>query len=100
MFAVTNHIEIKLDHAGKVDELFARNAQLMKECAGFLSMTLLRPEDSPTSRRVFVLWESRDAYESYKKSDVFRKTHAGVDVTWFQGPPKVEKMDVAFFLAV
>lgn len=98
MFSVINSIEIKLEHADDVDQLFERNAQMMKECAGFVSMTLMRPIDSPTSRRVFALWESAEAYENYKKSDVFRKTHAGVDITWFMGPPKVQKMDVVFTL--
>lgn len=98
MFAVINNIEIKPEHASEVDQLFERNAQMMKECPGFKSMTLLTPQGNPGSRRVFALWESPAAYEAYKKSDVFRKTHADVNMTWFMGPPKVQKMNVVFAL--
>lgn len=99
MFVAMNRIEIKPEHSDEVEQLFQRNAQLMKACPGFLSMTLLRVRTSPSSRQVYVLWESVDAYENYKKSDVFRQTHAGVNFTWFTGPPKVEKMDVVFTLS-
>ena len=99
MYAVINRLEIQTEHADKVDGLFERNAALLKECTGFLSMTLLRPEANPATRQIYVLWESADAYEGFKKSEVFRKTHAGVDPSWFKGPPMVEKMDVAFSIA-
>lgn len=99
MFVAMNRIEIKPEHSEQVEQLFQRNAEMMKVCPGFLSMTLLRMRDSPNSRQVYVLWESAEAYDNYKKSDVFRQTHAGVDITWFTGPPKVEKMDVVFLLS-
>ena len=61
-------------------------------------MRLLRPDDKPTNRVVFVQWETRDAYDAYKKSEVFRKTHAGVNPAWFMGPPKVERFEEIFAL--
>lgn len=98
MYSVINRIEIKPEHADEVDQLFQRNAELMKGCPGFVSLHLLRPSDSPTSRLVSVLWASQDAYEGYKKSEVFRQTHAGVNPTWFLGPPKVQRLDVLYSL--
>ena len=98
MYATSNRIEIKAEHADAVDQLFRRNAELMKGCDGFVALHLMRPSASPTSRLVVALWRSQDDYEAYKKSDVFKQTHAGVNPTWFMGPPKIEKLDVVYSL--
>lgn len=99
MFSAINRIEIKAEHAAEVDQLFQRNAELMKQCDGFLALHLMSPDGNPTSRAVMALWRSREDYEAYKKSEIFRQTHAGINPTWFMGPPKVERLDVVYSLS-
>lgn len=68
---------------GQLDEflaIFARSHQKIRAVPGCCRLDLLRDLDNPNVRTTYSLWESPEALEAYRQSDLFRTTWAATKV--------------------
>ena len=60
--------------------IFARSREKIRAFPGCHHLDLLRDLDNPNVRMTYSLWESVDALEAYRQSDLFRTTWAATKV--------------------
>lgn len=76
MFIATNRIVLPIEQQDKMIEAFRRSAPGLKQFPGFLSFEIWISDDRShllaTSH-----WASREAYDNYVNSEIFRQHHGG-----------------------
>jgi heme-degrading monooxygenase HmoA len=90
MFIATNKIPVPAAHQEKMKQAFQKNTPSLKEIPGFLHFELWTTEDFLVS---VSKWESKEAFDNYVKSDLFRQhhgsdrnAHAGkTEITFYDG---------------
>ncbi|GAB2518136.1 putative quinol monooxygenase [Spirosoma aerophilum] len=68
---------------GKLDDfhaIFDRSKHHIRAFPGNHHLALLRDPDQPNVRITYSLWESADALEAYRQSELFRTTWAATKV--------------------
>ncbi len=99
MFVTMNRFTIHPEHWNDFENRFKQRAGLVDNEPGFIRNTVLRPaENSSDQHIVMTLWESRDAFMAWTKSESFRQAHAKAGQTpkeWFNGPTKLEMFEAA-----
>ncbi len=94
MFVTMNRFTIDPEHWEDFENRFKQRAGLVDGEPGFIRNAVLRPaEDSGRQHIVMTLWESRDAFLAWTKSESFKKAHARAGQTpkeWFAAPTKLE----------
>lgn len=93
MFVVCNRVQINPERAPQFEKLFLSRSHMVDQSPGFVSFQLLRPEKSDDSYIVMVVWESKDAYKAWLKSDAFKHGHSrtgSLPDDTFMGPQRVE----------
>lgn len=73
MFVATNKIPIPDEHQGPMRQAFQKNALSLKDVPGFLHFELWTTEDAVVS---VSKWETKDAFDNYVSSDLFRQHHS------------------------
>ncbi len=66
--------------------IFARSNERIRAFPGCQHLDLLRDLDNPDIRMTYSLWESADALEAYRRSELFRTTWAATKVLFAEKP--------------
>ncbi len=94
MFIAMNRFRIVKGREADFERIWATRDSHLDGVAGFMEFDLLRgPEaDDHTLYASHSVWQSREAFEDWTKSDAFRKAHAhaGSAKDIYQGHPMFE----------
>ncbi|ADB40531.1 putative quinol monooxygenase [Spirosoma linguale] len=66
--------------------IFDRSKYHIRAFPGNHHLELLRDPDQPNVRMTYSLWESADALEAYRRSELFRTTWAATKVLFAERP--------------
>ncbi len=94
MFVTMNRFTIVPEYWQAFEERFRQRAGLIDQEPGFIRNSVLRPAGEDGGEHiVMTLWESREAFEAWTKSDSFRQAHARAGKTpreWFAAATRLE----------
>ena len=76
MITVANRIYVKPEYAEDFEQRFRERAGLVDKMPGFISNQVLRPVNDGDPYVVFTLWNSREDFLNWVRSDDFVKGHA------------------------
>ncbi len=76
MITVANRIYVNEEYADAFEKVFRERAKLVDEMPGFVSNQVLRPVNESDPYVVFTLWNSRQDFLDWVRSDAFVKGHA------------------------
>ena len=76
MITVANRIYVKPEYAEDFEQRFRDRAGLVDKMPGFISNQVLRPVNDGDPYVVFTLWNSREDFLNWVRSDEFVKGHA------------------------
>jgi heme-degrading monooxygenase HmoA len=76
MITVANRLYVKPEYADAFEKVFRERAGLVDEMPGFVSNQVLRPVNEGQPYVVLTIWESREAFMGWIRSDAFIKGHA------------------------
>jgi heme-degrading monooxygenase HmoA len=76
MISVANRIYVNKEFAEAFEERFRQRAGLVDGMPGFISNQVLRPVNEGDPYIVFTLWQSRQHFLNWVRSDEFVKGHA------------------------
>ena len=76
MITVANRIYVKREYGDAFEQRFRDRAGLVDKMPGFISNQVLRPVNEGDPYVVFTIWNSRDDFLSWVRSDEFVKGHA------------------------
>jgi heme-degrading monooxygenase HmoA len=94
MFVTMNRFTVHPEHWPAFEQRFRQRAGLIDKEPGFIRNSVLRPTAEAGGQHiVMTLWESRQAFEAWTRSESFRAAHAKAGQTptcWFAAPSKLE----------
>ena len=76
MITVANRIYVKAEFAEAFEQRFRERAGLVDQMTGFVSNQVLRPVNEGDPYVVFTMWQSRQDFLNWVRSDAFAKGHA------------------------
>ncbi len=76
MITVANRIYVNREFADAFEQRFRDRAGLVDKMPGFISNQVLRPVNEGDPYVVFTIWNSRDNFLNWVRSDEFVKGHA------------------------
>ncbi len=76
MITVANRIFVEAEYADAFEKVFRERAKLVDEMPGFVSNLVLRPVNAGDPYIVFTVWQSRQDFLNWVRSDAFVKGHA------------------------
>src|SRR5215813_10211285 len=76
VITVANRIYVKPEYAEAFEQRFRERAGLVDQMPGFVSNQILRPVNEGEPYVVFTLWNSRQDFLNWVRSDAFTKGHA------------------------
>ena len=76
MITVANRIYVGAEYAEAFEKVFRERAKLVDEMPGFVSNQVLRPVNEGEPYVVFTIWNSRQDFLNWVRSDAFVKGHA------------------------
>ena len=76
MITVANRIYVNQEYAERFEQRFRERAGLVDKMPGFISNQVLRPVNEGDPYVVFTLWETRQDFLNWVRSDEFVKGHA------------------------
>ena len=76
MITVANRIYVKQEYAEAFEQRFRDRAGLVDQMPGFVSNQVLRPVNEGDPYVVFTIWNSRQDFLNWVRSDAFVKGHA------------------------
>jgi heme-degrading monooxygenase HmoA len=98
MFIATNRFRIAHGREDEFVEIWRKRDTYLEGVPGFKEFHLLRGprEETYTLFASHSIWESRQAFEAWTKSEAFRKAHAqaGGARDLYLGPPQFEGFEV------
>lgn len=75
MIVVMNRLLLDASQAGGMLERLATGNGELEGTAGFVEFRLLAPAEPEGAHIVMTVWESREDFEAWTKSDAFRRAH-------------------------
>lgn len=94
MFIAMNRFRIAPGREQEFVDIWQQRETYLEDVPGFKEFHLLRgpSDDSATLFASHSIWESREDFEAWTKSEAFRKAHAqaGAAKDIYLGPPKFE----------
>jgi len=97
MFVTMNRFSLHDEFREVFEQRFRERESLLKQVPGFIRNSVLRPvEGGGEQYIVMTLWESRQAFEDWTRSDAFRQAHARAAQTpkeWFAAPSRLEAFE-------
>ena len=89
-FIAMNHFDVDPERGEEFEARWRERETYLDEVPGFLRFSLLRGDESGAYASHSV-WESREAFEAWTKSEAFRTAHAGARMPegMLRGHPKV-----------
>lgn len=97
MITVMNRIAVHPEYAEQFEARFADRARKVDEMPGFVSNLVLRPVAPGDPYIVLTVWESREQFDAWTRSDAFVQGHARsgqLPREAFSGPNKLELHEV------
>lgn len=99
MFIAMNRFRIAPGREAEFEELWRSRESHLAGVPGFREFHLLRGpgEADHTLFASHSVWESRESFEAWTRSDAFRKAHAnagGANRELYLGPPRLECFEV------
>jgi heme oxygenase (mycobilin-producing) len=76
MITVANRIYVKPEYGEAFEAVFRERAGLVDKMPGFISNLVLRPVNEGDPYIVFTIWNSRQEFLNWVRSDAFVKGHA------------------------
>jgi len=76
MITVANRIYVKSEYSEAFEKVFRERAKLVDEMPGFVSNQVLRPVNDGDPYVVFTVWNTRQDFLNWVRSDAFVKGHA------------------------
>ena len=76
MITVANRIYVSPEYAEAFEKVFRERAKLVDQMPGFVSNQVLRPVNEGDPYVVFTIWNSREDFMSWIRSEAFVKGHA------------------------
>ena len=76
MITVANRIYVAAEFSEDFERVFRERAKLVDEMPGFISNQVLRPVNEGEPYIVFTIWNSRQDFLNWVRSDAFVKGHA------------------------
>jgi heme-degrading monooxygenase HmoA len=76
MITVANRIYVSPEYAQAFEKVFRERAKLVDKMPGFVSNQVLRPVNDGDPYVVFTIWNSREDFMNWVRSDEFIKGHA------------------------
>ena len=76
VITVANRIYVKQEYAEVFEQRFRERAGLVDQMPGFVSNQILRPVNEGDPYVVFTIWNSRQDFLNWVRSDAFVKGHA------------------------
>ena len=76
MITVANRLYVSPEYAEAFEEVFRTRAKLVDRMPGFVSNQILRPVNDGDPYVVFTVWNSREDFMNWVRSDEFIKGHA------------------------
>ena len=76
MITVANRIYVKPEYRDDFEAAFRERAGLVDKMPGFISNQVLRPVNEDEPYVVFTVWQSRQDFLNWVRSDAFIKGHA------------------------
>jgi heme-degrading monooxygenase HmoA len=76
MITVANRIYVGAEYSEDFERVFRERAKLVDEMPGFVSNQVLRPVNEGEPYVVFTIWNSRQDFLNWVRSDAFIKGHA------------------------
>ena len=99
MFIAMNRFRIAPGREDVFEELWRNRDSHLEGVPGFREFQLLRgpSDDEATLFASHTVWESREAFEAWTRSEAFRKAHAQARTPEgvLQGPPRLELYEAA-----
>lgn len=100
MFVAMNRFKIALGQEDAFTQIWQTRDSHLKAVPGFKEFHLMRgpTEEDHTLFASHSVWESRQAFEDWTRSEAFRKAHANAGSgsgvrTMYLGPPKLETFE-------
>ena len=95
MYIAMNRFRIKPGHEQDFIDIWKNRETYLDEVPGFISFNLLQgaTNDEFTLFSSHAVWENKDDFEGWTKSEAFRKAHAnagGARRDIYMGPPQLE----------
>lgn len=94
MFVAMNRFPVAPGKENEFEAVWRSRDSHLEDVPGFKSFRLLRgpSDDAATLYSTHTVWESRDAFDAWTRSEAFRKAHAGAGDTkhLYAGSPKLE----------
>ena len=76
MITVANRIYVAKEYADAFEQRFRERAGLVDQMPGFMSNQVLRPVNDGDPYVVFTIWNCRQDFLNWVRSDAFTKGHA------------------------
>lgn len=101
MFIAMNRFKIASGHEDEFISIWKNRESYLDSVPGFKEFHLLKSPgtDEYTLFATHVIWESREAFEAWTRSEAFRKAHANAGGTInkdiYLGPPQLELFEDA-----
>ncbi|MCA1908756.1 MAG: antibiotic biosynthesis monooxygenase [Magnetospirillum sp.] len=97
-FIAMNRFRIAKGREAEFEDIWATRESNLPGLPGFVSFKLLRgpTSDDHTLFASHVVWESRQHFEDWTRSEAFRKSHGGTarSAGLYLGPPHFEGFEV------
>ena len=97
MYIAMNRFKVQNGSEEAFESVWKNRDSSLSEMAGFKEFHLLQGATTPefTLFASHSVWESRQAFEDWTKSEAFRKAHAGAGASRdiYLGPPNLELFD-------
>lgn len=103
MFVVMNRIPVSPEFQEAFEERFRSRAREVDRMPGFVRNWVLRPVDPEDPYVVVTVWESREAFEAWTRSEAFQRGHARSSTLpreAFRGVSKLERYELILDSAV
>lgn len=97
MFVVMNRIPVRAEFRQAFEDRFRARAREVDRMPGFVRNWVLRPVDPEHPYVVLTVWESREAFEAWTRSEAFQQGHARLGTLpreAFRGPSELERYEV------
>jgi heme-degrading monooxygenase HmoA len=76
MITAANRIYVSGEYAEAFEKVFRERAKVVDRMLGFVSNLVLRPVNEGDPNVVFTIWDSREDFMDWVRSDAFVKGHA------------------------
>ena len=98
MLAVINQLAVKAEWLDKIEASFLENIADLENEPGFAGFRFLKPLDPDKNACIVeTYWQDSAAFENWKQSEHFKKSHAGMGQfrEAFRAPPQFGQFHVS-----